>query len=188
MIKFSDTPKEVILQAAKEIALEKSISAINMRSVASKCSISVGTVYNSFATKSDLLFAVVEDFWKKAFVDIHYCLKTDKDFIEKIEELYHSLFLYLNRFQENWLEQLSLLKAKEKSLGKQKEHEFFAQAKSMIVQLLSEEEAIQPSVWTATFTKEKLAEFIFNNMLYMLRRREEDIRFFIETLKRILSI
>lgn len=188
MKKFSNNPKEEILNIAKEIALEEGISAINIRSVALKCNISVGTVYNSFATKNDLLFSVVEDFWEKAFIDINRCLTTDSNFIEKIEELYSSLFLYLNRFQENWLDQLSLLKAKEKSLGKKKEHDFFTKVKNIIVIILSEEKGIQANVWTDTFTKEKLAEFIFNCMLDMLRRREENIQFFIETLKRILNI
>lgn len=36
MNKFSETPREVIPQAAKEIAVAQSISSISIRSVASK--------------------------------------------------------------------------------------------------------------------------------------------------------
>ncbi|MEG1254785.1 TetR family transcriptional regulator [Clostridium sp.] len=186
MNKFSETPKEVILQAAKEIALEESISAINIRSVASKCKISIGTVYNSFATKSDLLVAVVEDFWRGAFINFHECLHGSKDIFEKIQALYDNLFMYLNQFQENWLEQLSLLKASEKSLGRKKENQFFERICKSIVVLLDSEKTISNETWTETFTKEKLAEFIFSNMLAMLKRGEEDISFFLEGLKRMI--
>ncbi|GMQ58777.1 hypothetical protein AN1V17_31730 [Vallitalea sediminicola] len=188
MKRFSDNPREEILTAAKEIALKEGISAINIRSVALKCNISIGTVYNSFATKNDLLFSVVEDFWENAFIDINNCLTTHRNFIEKIEDIYNNLFLYLNQFQENWIEQLSLLKSCEKCFGRKKEHDFFIKVQTMLVRMLSEEKTIKSNIWTDTFTKERLAEFIFNCMLDMLRRKEKDIQFFIETLKRTLDI
>ncbi|MEG0308094.1 MAG: TetR family transcriptional regulator [Clostridium sp.] len=186
MNKFSETPREVILQAAKEIAVAESISAISIRSVASKCKISIGTVYNSFETKSDLLVAVVEDFWRDAFVNFDECLQGNKDVFEKIQGLYDNLFRYLNQFQENWLDQLSLLKTSEKSLGRRRENEFFKRIRKSIVALLDSEETISSETWTDTFTKEKLAEFIFTNMLAMLKRGEVDIDFFLEGLKRMI--
>ncbi|QUH30383.1 TetR/AcrR family transcriptional regulator [Vallitalea guaymasensis] len=188
MKKFSDNPKEEILSAAKEIALKEGISAINIRSVAKKCNISIGTVYNSFPTKNDLLFSVVEDFWENAFIDINKCITMEKGFIEKIEDIYNNLFQYLDQFQENWLEQLSLLKSCDKSFGRKREHDFFAKIQTILVKMLAEEKTIKSSIWTDVFTKERLSVFIFDCMLDMLRRKEQDLQFFVETLNRILYI
>lgn len=187
MNKFSENPREVILETAKEIALAQGLYDINIRAVAKKCGISIGTVYNSFASKNDLLMAIIEDFWSNAFCDFDYCSCTDKSIYKKLDLLYQNLFVYLNRFIENWLEQLSLLKASEKNFGKQKENEVFIKIHRVIIRLLNEEESISPDTWTESFTKEKLAEFIFSNMLAMLRKREYDISFFMEALGRMLG-
>lgn len=188
MNKFSENPREVILEGAKEIALEQGVSAINIRAVASRCKISVGTVYNSFSTKSELLVAVVEEFWREAFNDFHKCLEGEKNFFEKIELLYNNLFVYLGKFQENWIEQLSLLSRSEKSLGRKREHEFFEKVRKSIVYLLESEDIISDETWTDNLTKEKMAKFIFSNMLAMLKAREEDITFFMDALKRIIYL
>lgn len=188
MDKFSENPREVILEGAKAIALEQGISAINIRAVASRCKISVGTVYNSFSTKGELLVAVVEDFWREAFNDSDKCLRGDKNIFEKIELLYNNLFIYLGKFQENWIEQLSLLSSSGKSLGRKREHEFFEKVRKSIVNLLDSEEIISNETWNNDLTKEGMAKFIFNNMLAMLKAREENITFFIEILKRIIYL
>ncbi len=186
MNRFSENPREIILKGAKEIALENGIAAINIRAVASRCKISVGTVYNSFSTKSELVLAVVEDFWREAFNDFHTCLIGEKNIFEKIELLYNNIFVYLDKFQENWIDQLSLLSSSEKSLGRKKEHEFFKKVSEGIVNLLDSEDNISDETWTDNLTKEKVAKFIFSNMLVMLKAKEEDITFFIEALKRII--
>jgi len=175
MNRFSENPREIILKGAKEIALENGIAAINIRAVASRCKISVGTVYNSFSTKSELVLSVIEDFWREAFTDFHTCLMGEKN-----------IFVYLDKFQENWIDQLSLLSSSEKSLGRKKEHEFFKKVSESIVNLLDSEDNISDETWTDNLTKEKVAKFIFSNMLVMLKAKEEDITFFIEALKRII--
>ncbi len=110
----------------------------------------------------------------------------EKNIFEKIELLYNNIFVYLDKFQENWIDQLSLLSSSEKSLGRKKEHEFFKKVSESIVNLLDSEDNISDETWTDNLTKEKVAKFIFSNMLVMLKAKEEDITFFIEALKRII--
>ncbi|KEZ86160.1 hypothetical protein IO99_10800 [Clostridium sulfidigenes] len=114
--------------------------------------------------------------------------KRRKNIFEKIELLYNNLFVYLGKFQENWIEQLALLSSSEKSLGRKREHEFFEKVCKSIVILLDSQDIISDKTWTDNLTKEKMAKFIFSNMLAMLKAREEDITFFMDALKRIIYL
>ena len=63
----NNTLHDKILTASKEIAADKGFQAINIRAVASKAEISVGSVYNYFPDKSALLQATIADIWCDVF-------------------------------------------------------------------------------------------------------------------------
>ncbi|WP_406243727.1 hypothetical protein ACF3M2_07875 [Tissierella carlieri] len=80
-----------------------------------------------------------------------------------------------------------MLKTQEKILGKQRENEYFEKIYSKIKILMDMDNELRQYPWSEAISKEKTAEFIFENMLIMLRKEEEDISFFIAILKKIMS-
>ena len=58
------TSKEELLDTARQIVFQEGIDQLSIRVLAKKLNISVGAVYNYFPSKSDLLLAIVESFWK----------------------------------------------------------------------------------------------------------------------------
>lgn len=179
--------RDIILAEAKDIAIKEGITKINIRSVAKNSGIAIGTVYNYFPSKGDLLVAVIEDFWECAFANIDWKSFEYDNFYNNLEKIYNILYLYLNKFKENWIEQLTLLKTQEKILGKQRENEYFEKICYRIKVLMDMDNNLKHYPWTETFSKEKIAEFIFENMMIMLRKEEENISFFIIILKKIMS-
>ena len=61
------TSKEDILAASRELIMENGWTALSIRAVASKCSVSAGTIYNYYKSKSDLLGATIESVWREIF-------------------------------------------------------------------------------------------------------------------------
>ena len=179
--------KERILSSAKEIALTEGMTKIDIRSVAKNCGIASGTVYNYFPSKGDLLVAVIEDFWEDAFRNIEWKSFAHNDFYSNMEKMYNILYEYLNKFKENWLEELSILKKQEKQLGRQKQNEYFKIISNRIISMMDMDDVIRNYPWSEEALKEKMAEFIFDNMLMRLRKGEKDINFFIMVMKKILS-
>ena len=57
------TSKEDILKTSRELIQQQGWSAINVRSVAAACGVSVGSIYNYFDSKTDLMGAAVESIW-----------------------------------------------------------------------------------------------------------------------------
>ena len=57
------TSKEAILDKSKQLVAAQGWSAVSIRNVAAACGVSVGSIYNYFASKSDLITATVESIW-----------------------------------------------------------------------------------------------------------------------------
>ncbi len=180
--------KETILAAAKEIAVSRGISKVDMRSVASASGIALGTVYNYFPSKGDLLAEIIEDFWEGAFATVDWSRLECHSFYDNLATIYRLLYQYFRRFKENWLDQLALLDAQERSLGRQKQDEYYGRIRCRIVALMEMDSDLRSDRgWTALATKERLAEFILENMLTSLRKGEQDISFLIAVLRHVRS-
>ena len=61
------TSREEILHISRNLIKEKGWAAVNIRSVASACNVSVGSIYNYFHSKSDLVGATIESVWCDIF-------------------------------------------------------------------------------------------------------------------------
>lgn len=178
--------KEVILSQAKKIAVSDGISKINIRTVAKNSGIAIGTVYNYFPSKGDLLISVVTEFWDEAFADLEGITSTSSNFFDNLEKIYRVLDNYLHHFKENWLNQLVLLKADEKVIARKKEEEYFQKVHDKLILLIDRDPDLQDYPWSEVISKEKMAEFIFDHMLIILKKEKGDLTFFIALLKQIL--
>ena len=63
----SVTSDKTILQASRTLLQEQGWTALNIRSVAAACGVSVGSIYNRFGSKSQLVAATVESIWQEIF-------------------------------------------------------------------------------------------------------------------------
>ena len=63
----SVTSDKAILQASRTLLQEQGWTALNIRSVAAACGVSVGSIYNRFGSKSQLVAATVESIWQEIF-------------------------------------------------------------------------------------------------------------------------
>lgn len=61
------TSKEQILSVCRAIIAEEGVSALSMRAVAERCHVALGSLYNYFPSKDDLLTAAVESVWEDIF-------------------------------------------------------------------------------------------------------------------------
>lgn len=183
----SVTSNELLLQAAKRIVKREGIEKLNIRAIAKECGISIGAVYNYFPSKADIIFAMVEDFWKNVFHSQNCDIKTNSSFPELFGEVYQNLFQNIKQFEQEFLSQMVELTGEEKRKGKNIEEIYFKHMKEGFLKSLDTDTEIKEEIFNETFTKEKFWGFVFSQMMWMLKSGQEDYKFFQEILKRILG-
>ena len=55
------------MQVCRRIAAEKGLKALSMQAVAGECGIALGTLYNYFSDKEELLIAAISSVWQDIF-------------------------------------------------------------------------------------------------------------------------
>lgn len=188
MNRFSETPRQTILAGAKKIAREKGLGQVNIRDVAKECGISVGSIYNSFQDKNELILGIVSDFWQGFFMDYTNHTQQSNSFYCNLENLYLQLARYLDEYEADWMTQLSYLGEKNRQDGMLRMKQCFHRVIEDINQWLNQDPTI--SKWEpedSPINSERLAAFILDSILSQLRNGEKNPAFLLALLHRVLD-
>lgn len=98
-----DNPRQLILTKAKEILNNEGYKKLSMRNISQACGIALGTIYNYYPTKKDLVIDMMSDYWHGYFNSIENISKSDCSFYEKLYEIYKELNIFIKTFKEVWL-------------------------------------------------------------------------------------
>nr|WP_270941766.1 TetR/AcrR family transcriptional regulator [Romboutsia lituseburensis] len=175
-----------MFKVSKEIAYREGISGINMRKVASQCELSLGTIYNYYTTKVDIIFDIIEDLWNECFDEIDKIYNSKEGFFKQTEFLYFHTLQYLSKFENNWIKDLIILTSNDKEKAKERECELVEKFTQILKHLIEiNKKDLNIEVFNK-FSEDKILEFISYEFFIMLKRLENDYSFFDYTLKKIL--
>ena len=177
--------REQLLKAAKALVLAEGADALNIRRLAAACGVAVGSIYNYFPSKSDLVAAVVGEFWREAIHGVPWPTEAVR-FEEFVDMLYARLYEYFQTFEQDWLSQLAAMTRKERTRSKLTEAQYFAHMRQGLTAVLIADETIDPQVWDDVLTPEALGDMVFEQLLASLRREQADVTVLLAVLKRLL--
>ena len=95
MNKHSTTETD-ILNISKKYISKNGLSSFNVRTITKECGISIGTLYNYFPSKSDLIIAAVESVWKEIFEPFTH-FHTADCFPETVKCMYETMEFQISR-------------------------------------------------------------------------------------------
>lgn len=179
------TSKEEILRISRELILREGWSAVNIRSVAAACGVSVGSIYNYFESKSALVGAAVESVWCEifhrpedgaVFQDTQACVAWLYGRMEYGCRQYPGFFT---------LHSLGFM-GEDKADGKRRMQQTWQHILEGLCAVLRRDEGIRPDAFTEQFTPEKFADILFSLMLSALLRQDYDPAAVLEIVRRTL--
>ena len=179
------TSKEEILQVSRELIRQQGWSAVNIRSVAAACGVSVGSIYNYFNSKTELIGATIESVWHEifhrpeqgaAFQDIQACITWIYERMEYGHKRYPGFFT---------LHSLGFMQ-EDKPDGKRRMERTWQHMTGELCAVLKRDVRIRPDVFTENFTAEKFADLLFSLMLSALLRQDYDTGAVLEIIRRSL--
>ena len=151
------TSKEEILRTSRELIRQEGWSAVNIRSVAAACGVSVGSIYNYFDSKAACIT------W--LYGRMEYGCKQYPGFFTL-----HSLGFM----------------GEDKSDGKRRMQQTWQHILEGLCTVLRRDEKVRPDAFTEQFTAEKFADLLFSLMLSALLRQDYDPTVVLEIVRRTL--
>ena len=85
------TSREEILKNSRILIGQQGWSSVNIRAVAAACGVSVGSIYNYFDSKAELVSATIESIWREIF--------HGQDDMEKMQDTQACILWILERME-----------------------------------------------------------------------------------------
>lgn len=179
------TSKEEILKTSRELIQQEGWAAVNIRSVAAACGVSVGSIYNYFDSKAALVGATVESIWceifhrpedEAVFQDTQACIAWLYGRMEYGCKRYPGVFS---------LHSLGFM-GEDKSDGKRRMEQTWQHIAQGLCSVLQRDEKVRPDAFNQQFTVEKCADLLFSLMLSALLQQDYDPTAVLEMVRRTL--
>ena len=181
----SATSKETILQACRRIVAAKGLSALNMRSVADECHIALGTLYNYYSNKDDLLLATVESVWKDIFHMNHIC-ETGLSFPEYVDHFFNCVRNGAGEYPNFFMAHSISIANSEKWKAKSTMEHYFSHMKAGMLEFLRTDSAIDTNAFSSSFTDSDFVDFVLDNILFLLIQGKSDCSALVEIIRRVI--
>lgn len=176
------TSKEEILSVSKKIAADKGIQFLNMRNVAENCGVAVGSVYNYFPSKNDLMIATIEGIWKEIIQGISNC-GVSSGFLENVENLFYGVKSGGEKYPFFFgIHSMSIAKSG-KDKGRETMNQYFEFIKSDLLLSLEEDRRVDQGFFSEKCTRMDFVEFVFQNLISLLIREQDSCGLLIEIIR-----
>lgn len=179
------TSKEEILEVSRSIAASKGITAVNMRTVASECGIALGSLYNYFTSKAELLSATVEAVWADIF-PIDKISKDCENIIEYLKVLLESAEESKQHYPQFFSMHALSFAAGDKREGRKVMEYYFQKIKQQMLIFLENDKKTRAHIFTDQLSKKVYVDYIFTLLLSILFDERADRGAFLEFVKNYL--
>jgi AcrR family transcriptional regulator len=179
------TSKEAILAVAKEVVLSSGLQNLNIRDVADKCSVSVGSIYNYFPTKGDLILSTIESIWREILV-LDASENPSQSFTDKVESLFHRIRDGLGQSPSFFLSHSMNAASLDKEKGRESMNRYLGIIRKDLLHALNEDHRVETQRFTETFSKETFVDFVFSNIITLLLNQSSSCQVLLEVIQRVI--
>lgn len=103
MARVIENPKQLILSKAKEILYQQGYQKLSMRALSKACDIALGTIYNYYPTKKDLIVEMMTDYWQNYLDSVQAIVNSDTELYLKLNKVFNELDGFIKNFRQYWL-------------------------------------------------------------------------------------
>jgi len=82
-----ENPKQLILSNAKKILYNQGYHKLSMRALSKACDIALGTIYNYYPTKKDLIVEMMTEYWQNYLDSVQEIATSNTDLYIKLNNI-----------------------------------------------------------------------------------------------------
>lgn len=178
------TSTDEILKVCMDLVAKNDISRLSMRGVASECNIALGSLYNYFPSKADLVCSTVESIWQEIFI------KCNEDNFDNLMDYISCLFDNLQTSKQKYPNFFTMhavgFGSDEKSQGLQRMHLYFDNFKRNIIDLIENDKNVDINNFKKGLTCEKFSDYIVTLVVSSIIKDDFDKEPLVELIKKVL--
>lgn len=152
--------RDNLLAEAKKMLIEYGYNQLNIRTLVKNCNISIGTFYNNFNSKGDLVINILNNDWNEILTTIDNISPVQLPFREKLESIYSSVHDFFRNYKNIFIEILIA-----DNLGKSNNLETKKSFCDRMSALINSE--INKGAIKVSLSADKLSYIILQNFIYM---------------------
>jgi AcrR family transcriptional regulator len=179
------TSKDEILRTCREIVAKDGLEAVNMRDVAKKCNIALGSLYYYFSGKDDLVLETIESVWQHIFHMDQQC-SLSSSFNDSVKWIFESIRNSADKYP-NFLTTHSLgFATSEKGKAKNTMEEYLKHMRVGMAEVLNSDTAVRKDAFSETFSEKDFIEFVLSSIIGLLLQQKRDCSILLEVIRRTI--
>jgi AcrR family transcriptional regulator len=182
--KIIENPRQMILEEAKRILYSEGYSKLSMRSISKACGIALGTIYNYYPTKHDLVTGMIMDYWSHNMGRLEEIAAAESPFYEKLDRIFHELSGFIKAFREVWLNQEFYAQPDRIKRGTEEENIYMDRLAAIIEGTLERE--IRSGKLKSRVSAREASRFILMNFVTIIQMPAFEYQEFRKVLKEII--
>ncbi|MFA6075686.1 MAG: TetR/AcrR family transcriptional regulator [Negativicutes bacterium] len=185
MPKHIEDPTGLVLEHANKILFESGYSNFSIRNVAQSCGISVGTIYNYFPTKNDLIMKLIQNHWQQYYLFLEAIDHEEIGLFQKLACIFIEFKTFTNSFRELWLKSVEQGFPCNLPEARNYKADFFKNLSQKIEQIIVNCKPVQETR-SYYLTSKELSQFILVNFTAMAMAMPQTDIFDYECFEKIL--
>ena len=161
MPKIIENLNETIILEGRKLLSNKGYKELNVREIAKNCNIALGTFYNYFPTKDELILEIVREDWRHLSDLIEKLKPIDEPIKEKIRKVFLSLEIFISSYVAIFIEMAMYKNYSYDHMSHDKFHLLYGKL-SELIELEKTKGHIQ-----SPLESYKLAQLIMSNLIYL---------------------
>ena len=179
-----NTSREEIMRVSRKIVSEKGLPALNMRALAKECGIALGTLYNYYSDKDELVVAAIESVWQ----DILEKSAPDSGvrFSQYVTQIYARILSGLKDYPDFFAAHSISVAGSAKGKARGTMERCFGKIRAELHAALLADKNVDRGIFSETFREEDLIEHILDTITISIINGKPDCATLTEILDRLL--
>ena len=156
------------MQISRKIAAEKGLKALSMRAVAGECGIALGTLYNYFSDKEELLIATISSLWQDLFQLSPRENRDNQLFTEYVETLFGNVRERISKYPDFFTTHSAVIANSGKNRALNAMEKCTDEIRGTLLEVLREDKAVSADAFCEGLTRESFVEFVLDSIILLL--------------------
>lgn len=167
------TSKEEIMQICHRIASEEGLKSLGMRKVAKECGIAIGTLYNYFPNKEELLIATITSIWLDIFsLPVQEESSSPLLFSEYVEKVFENVRGRFRDYPDFFTAHSVAITESGKDRARKTMENCTKEIRNSLLSALRRDNAVSVNAFSESFTEESFTEFVMDSIILLLSHKK----------------